>query len=76
MSKKNKKNKIAVVENAEADIIVQKKIDMLTQMKRDISKLERLSKNISIAKKNALSANAKLEKLLQQKKEIEDKYNL
>lgn len=72
--KKKKKNKNK--EKLDTQIIVPEKIDTLTQMKRDIGKLERLTKNEVIAKRNAISANKKLENILIAKKEIMDKYNL
>ena len=71
--KKKKKNKN---KDLDTQIIVPEKIDTLTQMKRDIGKLERLTKSEVIAKRNAISANKKLEKILIAKKEIMDKYNL
>lgn len=88
--KKNKKLDTSKVKNTETtdnseetntdkldtQIIVPEKIDTLTQMKKDISKLERLTKNEVIAKRNAIAANKKLENILIAKKEIKDKYNL
>ncbi|MEA3296192.1 MAG: hypothetical protein U9Q27_03590 [Patescibacteria group bacterium] len=82
MGKKNKNEEIQTEENEveneeiKTEVIVQKKTDKITEMKRDIQKLERLTKSIAAAKKTALSANAKLEKLLQNKKDLESKYNL
>ncbi|MEA3296188.1 MAG: hypothetical protein U9Q27_03570 [Patescibacteria group bacterium] len=82
MGKKNKNEEIQTEENEveneeiKTEVIVPAKIDKITEMKRDIQKLERLTKSISLAKKTALSANAKLERLLQYKKDLESKYNL
>jgi len=74
--KKKEKKNLKETEKLEVTVIDNKKVDALTQMKRDIKKLETLTKNISVAKRNALNANAKLEKLLQAKRDIEIKYNL
>ncbi len=82
MAKKNKDKKskkteeVATNEEINTEVIVQPKISKLEQMKKDVKRFEALKKKIAVAKRNAISANQKLEKLLKEEEELELKYSL